>query len=297
MGLLLVVLLALLAALCAAVGFVSRQRATQQVPAEKGMSTAIVVTSARSPLWWAGAMTAVTGYGFQAIALSRGSLLLVQPLLATALLFALPISAALSHRRIARSEWGWAAVLTIGLAAFVLIGKPHEGHQRPSVLAWALMLMIFVPLVAACVVFAARGAGRLRAVLLAVAVAVLLQTVTLLTKISMHRLGVGGIKALLVIPAPYLVLVLAVVATILQQSAFHAGELQTSVPTMLVLEPLLAALFGVVLLGEHLVVSGLAAAVVCVAVIATMAAIIALARASAAYEEGLAARAEVEHPA
>jgi drug/metabolite transporter (DMT)-like permease len=226
-GLLLVVLLALLAASCAAVGFVARQRATQQVPADKGMSTTIVVTSSRNPLWWAGALSAVAGYGFQAFALARGSLLLVQPLLATSLLFALPISAAVSHRRIARNEWAWAAVLTAGLAAFVLVGRPREGRQPPAAPAWALVLAIFVPLVTMCVILAARGAGRRRAVLLAVAVAVLLPIVAVLTKISVNALGVGGLKAMLLIPAPYLVPVLAVVATVLQQSAFHAGELQT----------------------------------------------------------------------
>jgi threonine/homoserine efflux transporter RhtA len=61
---------------------------------------------------------------------------------------------------------------------------------------------------------------------------------------------------------------------------------------MLVLEPLVAALLGVVVLGEHLAVSGLAAGAVPVAALATVAAIIALARASAVYEQQLAARAD-----
>ncbi len=48
----------------------------------------------------------------------------------------------------------------------------------------------------------------------------------------------------------------AVVATLLQQSAFHAGSLQTSVPAMLVLEPIVAVMLGQFVLGEHLIVSG-----------------------------------------
>ena len=46
-------------------------------------------------------------------------------------------------------------------------------------------------------------------------------------------------------------------ATLLQQSAFHAGSLQTSVPTMLVLEPVVAVLLGAIVLGEHMSISGL----------------------------------------
>ena len=285
MGRPLVILLALLASLCAAVGIVIRQRATREVPAEQGMSTAIVATLFRKPSWWAGTMAAMAGYACQALALSKGSLLLVQPLLTSSLLFALPISARLSHRRLTAGEWVWALVLTVGLAVFVLVGQPREGHYRPPVPAWALVVTIFVPFVVACVAVASRVAGRRRAALLAVAVAVLFATVAVLTKISMHRLALGGLRALLVIPAPYLLVVLAVVATVLQQSAFHAGALQTSVPTMLVLEPLVAVLLGVVVLGEHLAVTGPVAAVLPVAVLAMVAATIALGRGSAALDE------------
>ena len=285
MGRPLVILLALLASVCAAVGIVIRQRATREVPAEQGMSTAIVATLFRKPSWWAGTMAAMAGYACQALALSKGSLLLVQPLLTSSLLFALPISARLSHRRLTAGEWVWALVLTVGLAVFVLVGQPREGHYRPPVPAWALVVTIFVPFVVACVAVASRVAGRRRAALLAVAVAVLFATVAVLTKISMHRLALGGLRALLVIPAPYLLVVLAVVATVLQQSAFHAGALQTSVPTMLVLEPLVAVLLGVVVLGEHLAVTGPVAAVLPVAVLAMVAAAIALGRGSAALDE------------
>ena len=285
MGRPLVILLALLASVFAAVGIVIRQRATREVPAEQGMSTAIVATLFRKPSWWAGTMAAMAGYACQALALSKGSLLLVQPLLTSSLLFALPISARLSHRRLTAGEWVWALVLTVGLAVFVLVGQPREGHYRPPVPAWALVVTIFVPFVVACVAVASRVAGRRRAALLAVAVAVLFATVAVLTKISMHRLALGGLRALLVIPAPYLLVVLAVVATVLQQSAFHAGALQTSVPTMLVLEPLVAVLLGVVVLGEHLAVTGPVAAVLPVAVLAMVAATIALGRGSAALDE------------
>ena len=50
-------------------------------------------TLLRRPLWWAGTGVAVLGYVFQALALIKGSLIVVQPLLVSALLFALPLSA------------------------------------------------------------------------------------------------------------------------------------------------------------------------------------------------------------
>src|ERR1700712_3624107 len=204
MGKLVVIALALLAALCAAVGIVLRQRATSAVPADSGSSTTLVATVMKTPWWWAGTGVAVAGYVCQAIALSRGSLLLVQPLLVSSLLFALPLSARLNHRRVTNREWLWAVLLTVGLAVFVVVGQPREGHNRPPVLAWALVASIFVPVVVVCVAVGRRVVGRQRAVLLAVAVAILFATVAVLTKICAHRLAVGGLRALLGVPAPYL---------------------------------------------------------------------------------------------
>ena len=126
----------LLAAFWAAVGIVVRQRVAQEVPADQDQSPSTVSYLVRHPVWWAGTLAAVAGYVFQALALAHGSLLLVQPLLVSSLLFALPLSARLSHQRISGTEWGWALLLTAALAAFVLVGQPREGHNRPPIPAW-----------------------------------------------------------------------------------------------------------------------------------------------------------------
>jgi hypothetical protein len=102
--------------------------------------------------------------------------------------------------------------------------------------------------------------------------------IAVLTKICTHRLAVGGWHGLMTVPAPYLLVALAVAVTVVQNSAFHAGALQASVPIMLVGEPVVAVLLGVVVLGEHLAVRGAAALGLAVAVVAMAAATIALGR-------------------
>ena len=89
----------------------------------------------------------------------------------------------------------------------------------------------------------------------------------------------------------YALIVFGVGATLLQQSAFHAGSLKASVPAMLVLEPVVAVLLGQVVLGEHLVVNTTSAIVIGVAVAAMTAATIALGRDEGAYEDELEAAA------
>ena len=87
---------ALLAAFFAAVGIVVRQRAIQDEAGNPEDSGAIVTSWVRQPAWGAGTLGAVGGYVFQALALAHGSLLLVQPLLVSSLLFVLPLGARIS---------------------------------------------------------------------------------------------------------------------------------------------------------------------------------------------------------
>ena len=272
---------ALLAAFWAAVGIVVRQRAIQGEAGSPEDSGAIVTSWVRRPSWLAGTLGAVGGYVFQALALAHGSLLLVQPLLVSSLLFVLPLGARFSNQHVRARDLCWALVLTTALTVFVLVGQPREGHYRPPVPAWSVALIGSVPVVIVCVLAARRMAGRPRAMLLATAVAVLLGMIAVLTKVSTHRLAVRGWHGLLTVPAPYLLVVLAITVTVLQQSAFHAGALQASVPIMLVGEPVVAVLLGVLILGEHLVVRGAGALILTLAVAAMTAATIALGRDSA----------------
>ena len=281
-----VVLLALAAAVTSALGIVIRQRATLAIPQDEGVSTKMFKKLLRNRLWWAGTAVAASGYGFQALALTWGSLILVVPLLMSALLFALPMSARLAHRRVTTHDWVWALVLTFGLAIFVMIARVQPGNYRPPPAVWILATVLCVAVVLACVIGGARTEGRNRALLIATAVGVLFGVVSVLTKVTVQRLNEEGLWGTLLVPAPYLVLILGVAATLLQQSAFHAGALQASVPTMLVLEPLVAVSLGVVVLGEALAVTDpVKVGLLALAVGAMAAATIALGRDEGAFEE------------
>lgn len=273
---------ALLASFVAAVGIVVRQAALRNSVVDGGSAGAVAVL--RDRLWWAGTTAAIAGYAFQALALAHGSLLLVQPMLVSSLLFVLPLSAMRSGNRVPGSEWAWATLLTAALAVFVLVGQPREGHYRSATPAWVLALAAAAPVILA-VVAARRTADRVRATWLGVAVALLLGMIAVLTKTCTHRYAEGGWHALLTVPAPYVLVGLAVAATVLQQWAFHAGALQASVPIMLVGEPVVAVMLGIVVLGEHLTAHGPGAVALPAAIAAMLAATIALARGEGAETE------------
>jgi drug/metabolite transporter (DMT)-like permease len=283
----LVIALALCAAVFMAIGIVVRQRATMNLPSEDGISAAMITTLLRSPVWWVGTGAAVLGYVFQALALIKGSLILVQPILVSALLFALPLSARMAGRRVTRGEWLWAGLLTVGLAVFVLLARPGPSDRAASLPVAGLVAGICGVIIVGCVVVAVRIGGWQRAVLLAVSVGVLFGVVAVVTKINVHLADERGVLALLATPAPYALVVLGIIATLLQQSAFHAGALQTSVPTMLVLEPVAAVLLAALVLGEELEAGRYEAIALAVAAAAMTAATVALGRDEGAYEAEL----------
>lgn len=287
----LVVAAALAGSVFTAVGIVVRQRATMDVPADRGVSVLMLKTLLGRRLWWAGTAAAVIGYAFYAAALAYGSLLLVAPLLVSALLFALPLSAWLSHRRVSRTEWGWAGVLTVALAVFVALARTapgdYEGSEAPAVAVAAASVVV----VAACLVAAGRFSDWRRAILLALPVGLMFGLVAVLTKVEMHILTEDGAVRALTSPVTYALIAIAVIATLLQQSAFHAGSLKASVPAMLVLEPVVAVLLGQVVLGEHLTVSAPSAVALGAAMAAMAAATVALGRDEGAFEDELEASA------
>src|SRR5258707_12602728 len=98
------------AALGYAAASVLQQREAQSVPPGGG-GIRLVLRLARRPWWLAGVACDGAAFGLQAVALGVGSLLVVQPVLTSGLLFALPASAWLAGRRLARPDLGFALVL------------------------------------------------------------------------------------------------------------------------------------------------------------------------------------------
>jgi drug/metabolite transporter (DMT)-like permease len=193
----------------------------------------------------------------------------------------------MAGRRVTRGEWLWAGVLTTGLAVFVLLARPGRSDHPASLTVATVVAVVCAVIIISCVVLAVKIGGWQRATLLGVAVGVLFGVVAVVTKIVMHILDQRGAMSLLATPAPYALVVLGVVATLLQQSAFHAGALHATVPTMLVLEPVVAVFLGAIVLGEELEAGRYEAIALTAAIVAMTAATVALGRDEGAYEAEL----------
>ena len=244
-------LLAVGAAFFIAIGDVIHQRSAQEVTDEPVSHVDLFLRLLRDRRWWLGSIVAAVGFGLQAAALGFGSVLLVQALLVTSLLFALPINARLSHRRVTRWEWTWAALLAAAVAVIVTVGNPTEGHSRASLETWTVVIAVLGPALVLCVVGARIWSGPVSAVLLALVSGALWGVFAVLTKGVVDRLD-DGLWALLRTPELYVWVLVGVAGTAWQQSSFRAGALTASLPTMTVAEPVVGSVLGIVVLGETL---------------------------------------------
>jgi drug/metabolite transporter (DMT)-like permease len=275
-------LIALCAALASAIGDVIRQRSAQEITDKEVGHLELFRLSVRDPRWWLGGMGAIANYSLQAAALALGSVMLVTALQVTSLLFALPIYARLAHHRVTRWEWFWAVTLAGALAVLVTVGDPGTGSSRGSLGTWAAVAVVMGPILVACVLGARIWAdSTIAPVLLAVVAGSSLALFALLTKGAIGAVS-GGFGAFLRAPESYCLIPAALAGMIFQQSAFRAGALTASLPTVTVAKPLVASMLGVVVLGETLNTSGPRVFALLTAGVLVAVATIALARGEAA---------------
>lgn len=248
----LVIAVSLAGALFIAVGFVVQQHAASEEPANERLSPRLLLHLVRRPIWLAGIAAMAAGQVLGAVALAKGDIALVEPLMATNLLFALPLAARWRHQRLRMREWLGAGALVVGLAAFIAAGHPAGGSTRhlpwPNwVISGGLIVLVAVALVS----LSRRRPAARQASLLAAAAGCLYGLQDALTERSAAELH-NGLSSMLISWPVFALLLVAVSGLFLAQSAFEAAPLAASLPLVTGLEPITGICFGVGVYGEHL---------------------------------------------
>lgn len=248
---------ALGAAAVFAVAIPLEHRAADRAPDAGGLGPrrlgSFIGATLRDRWWLTGMALNTAGVGLHAFALHVGSLAVVQPLLVTSVLFALPINHRLRREPVKAVELGWAAALTVGLAGFLLVataGVPNiaqAADPEPAVAAGVLVVVVTGSLA-----LAARRAGRSTAsALLGVATGILFAVTASLIKACTDLL-VSGPLPLLTSWQLYALFVAGPTGLLLNQLAYSAGPLSASLPAITVVDPLASILLGVAVFDENL---------------------------------------------
>jgi drug/metabolite transporter (DMT)-like permease len=261
----LTVVLALLSALFFGGGVAFQQRAAVTVPAEYAGRPSLLLHLIRQPMWLLGVAGDVGGFALQAAALRKGSLIVVQPLLTTSLLFTLTLTAAWSHQAITRSEWAALVMVLAGLSVFLATASPPDQPTASSDTRGWVVCIIWVTVVATVAMLAGRRMGGWpRAALfgLAAGMADAFMAVIVKAFAISFNLGFPGIFRTW---TPYAVVAAGITAMVLIQTAYQAGQPKIALPVITVIDPLVSCLIGVTLFGEDVLLGGVRAPIIGVA--------------------------------
>ncbi|MCI3275643.1 DMT family transporter [Streptomyces cylindrosporus] len=248
----LVLVLAVSAACCLGFGFVLQQNAAQHAPLGDFLSPRLLLDLMRVPRWLGGIGLMVVGMVLGAVALSQGEVSLVEPLLATNLLFALALSRRQTRQSLGRQGWTGLLLLAGGVTAFIVAGEPRGGSAVTDPFRHWLIIGAMLGLALLLTTYAKRSRLSSGPVLLALAAGVLYGLQDALTRVSGQRFSEGGLIELLTGWQPYAVLALGVTGLVLVQSAFETAPLRMSLPALTAAQPLAGIACGVGFLGDRL---------------------------------------------
>jgi drug/metabolite transporter (DMT)-like permease len=163
------VILAFGSAAVFALGTVLQQRVVMNAPEAKEASAGILFRLVHHPVWLGGIVAYGIAFGLQAAALADGRLVVVQPILATTIVFALPLGVWLPAQRITRRDVIAAIVVTAGLALFLLLADPSGGKDDAPSGQWILAGAVVIGVSAGLLAAGLARVGALRAALLGTA--------------------------------------------------------------------------------------------------------------------------------
>lgn len=277
MSLVVAVPAAIAGAACMGLASAAQARATQQVPHKGTLHPGLLLSLVRRPIWLIGIGATVAGLALQVLALGFGPLILVQPLLVTALPFATLFAAMLVNKRIDKVIVLGAFTCVAGLSVFLLLAQPTGGsdHLMDSAPLGGLAATLGVVAVGG-LMLSTVVSGLLRVLGLALATAVFYGVTAGLMKVVASELRTSFTTPFTHWTL-YAVCVIGPIGFLLSQNTFQQGRMVApALAVITTVDPLVGVAIGVWWLGESaassaLVLTGeLVAALVIVAGIAIL---------------------------
>jgi drug/metabolite transporter (DMT)-like permease len=233
-----------------ALGIVLQQRVVMDAPEAKEASAGLLFRLVQHPVWLGGIAAYGIAFGMQAAALGDGRLVVVQPILATTIVFALPLGVWLSAQRVTRRDVIAAFVVTAGLALFLVLADPSGGREDAPVGEWVVAGAVVIGVAAGLTVAGLARAGALRAAFLGTASGLLFGLVSALTKGAVEVLQDDGVGVLANWHL-YALIVVGFAGMTITQLSLGTGILPPAVATSSIFNPAASVVLGLTLFEEQ----------------------------------------------
>lgn len=274
------VALAVLGAACFACAAALQHRAVHAVTRTARLRAAALRDLLARRGWLGGLALALAGTALHGTALVLAPLSVVQPVGVLAVPMAVVLTALRDRRRPRAGVRSGVAATVGGVALFVALAADTAVPGPIPAAAAALVAAVAAVPVAALAAMAASTSGRVRCVAAATAGAVAFGLVAALVRVLSQQLGAGVLEPT---DAPVLATLAGIgVALVLGgwlvQQGFAAGPAEVVVACLTVVDPIVAVLLGVLLLGEGAATAGGTAALLALAALVAAAGVLGLAR-------------------
>jgi drug/metabolite transporter (DMT)-like permease len=203
-------------------------------------------------VWLLGLVAQIVGVALQAAALDRGRVSIIQPLLVTTVIWALPLGYFLTHQAIGGREVSGAAIIVVGLALFASFGDPAAGVNNAPGSDWAAAILVIGAACAALLLFANRGSLSTRAALLGTIAGLLYGLSATLMKPVVEGVHAEGLADVIAGWEFWVWAAAGIVGFFVQQLSLATGRLVPSVATVSVANPVVSVLLGALVLQERL---------------------------------------------
>jgi drug/metabolite transporter (DMT)-like permease len=223
------------------------------------------------PVWLLGTLVLLLGYATQGAALDRGKLVVVQPLMVTTIVWALPLGRWLTHQQVVPRQVLGAGAVVVGLAMFVLVGDPDAGVDSAKTQDLVIATLIITAIVVVLLLWLrTKSAQALRAAVLGVCSGLLFGLSASLAKpvIDDLHVSIGDAAGAW---QTWALLGFGFIGFVIQQLSLATGQLAPAMAAVSVANPAVSVLLGILLFDERLTRPGWHVVVAFAALLAALA--------------------------
>jgi len=244
------ILFAFLAAAGNAVATVLQRLGVEQSGHAEVGTSSLLLGVIRRPIWSIGLVVMTASFLLQALALSRGTLSSIQPVMVTEIVFLAVIIGGWFHAHLGWRELAGSIGTAAGLGTFLALSAPTGGAASPTATEWVALSAASVLAVGLSLVSARRGSRAWRAASYGVAAAICFAMTAACLKAVTDQWsqGLGVVMTHLQL---YGVAAAGAVGLVINQHALNAGPVAASQSAVLTVNPVASIVMGTWLFGDQ----------------------------------------------
>lgn len=209
------------------------------------------VTTSR--LFLMGVGVQVLAFMAEALALHFGTLVIIEPLLTTDLVFLLVFIALRTNVWPGVREWSAVLLICGGLSGFYIIARPHIGHLTFNLNKWIIVAAVVTAFVLLCIYIVKKiKSAKGRALIGGMAASSLFALNASFTKLFVDQVKQYGLFGAATHWPVVALVITGVASLLLLQNVYAAGPLGWSQPTLEITSPLIAMVIGILLFNDQI---------------------------------------------